>query len=126
MAGKNIAYCGLDCDRCEARIATVNDDDELRRKAAASWSELNGAEIIPEMINCVGCRAEGAKTPFCESMCEIRRCGICRGYETCGDCGELDSCDKVSMVIANNPSARANLKNRDMDRIRTPTDGNGR
>lgn len=27
-----IAYCGLDCETCEARIATVNDDNELRAK----------------------------------------------------------------------------------------------
>ena len=25
-----IAYCGLDCETCEARQATVNNDDELR------------------------------------------------------------------------------------------------
>jgi hypothetical protein len=24
-----IAYCGLDCETCEARIATMNDDNEL-------------------------------------------------------------------------------------------------
>jgi len=26
-----IAYCGLDCEKCEARTATVNNDDALRR-----------------------------------------------------------------------------------------------
>ena len=25
-----IAYCGLDCETCEARIATVNNDNDLR------------------------------------------------------------------------------------------------
>ncbi|WP_197018259.1 DUF3795 domain-containing protein [Treponema sp. C6A8] len=25
-----IAYCGLDCETCEARLATINDDYELR------------------------------------------------------------------------------------------------
>ncbi len=25
-----IAYCGLDCESCEARLATVNNDNELR------------------------------------------------------------------------------------------------
>lgn len=24
-----IAYCGLDCEKCEARIATMNNDDAL-------------------------------------------------------------------------------------------------
>ena len=67
-----IAYCGLDCGTCDARIATIHNDDVLRGKVARLWSELNGAEITPEMINCTGCRIEGAKTPFCESLCPIR------------------------------------------------------
>ena len=25
-----IAYCGLNCEACEARLATVNNDDALR------------------------------------------------------------------------------------------------
>ena len=27
-----IAYCGLNCKTCEAYIATINDDDEMRKK----------------------------------------------------------------------------------------------
>ncbi len=30
-----IAYCGLDCEKCEARIATVNNDNDLREKVGA-------------------------------------------------------------------------------------------
>ncbi|MBR0478982.1 MAG: DUF3795 domain-containing protein, partial [Solobacterium sp.] len=63
-----IAYCGLDCETCEARLATVNDDNALRRKVAALWSQLNQADITPEMINCTGCRLDGVKTPFCEAL----------------------------------------------------------
>ena len=46
-----IAYCGLNCETCEARLATANDDADLRQKVAKLWSELNGVEITPEMIN---------------------------------------------------------------------------
>ena len=53
-----IAYCGLDCESCQARIATVNNDDALRQTVAKKWSELNGIEITPEMIRCEGCRVE--------------------------------------------------------------------
>ena len=42
-----IAYCGLDCAACEARLATVNNDDELRIKVAEEWSKHNGVEITP-------------------------------------------------------------------------------
>ena len=105
-----IAYCGLDCEACEAYIATKNDDDELRRKVAKHWSELNNVEITPEMINCEGCRVDGVKTVYCDSLCEIRQCAMKRKYETCGDCTELERCGKVAVVISNNEEARKNLK----------------
>ena len=59
---KRIAYCGLDCGQCDARRATVNDDRALREATAALWSELNHTEILPDQIDCLGCRAEGVKT----------------------------------------------------------------
>ena len=80
-----IAYCGLDCEACEARLATLRDDEALRQKVAALWSQLNGVEITPEMINCLGCRVEGVKFPYCESLCPIRQCALRRGVETCGE-----------------------------------------
>ena len=83
-----IAYCGLDCESCQARIATLTDDQNLREKVAKEWSQLNQADITPDMINCTGCRAEGAKTPFCESLCPIRKCAQGRSLETCGACGK--------------------------------------
>ncbi len=106
----SIACCGLDCERCDAYIATVNDDDDLRRRVAEEWSELNNVEITPEMVNCVGCRAEGVKMIFCQSLCEIRKCCVGKGYETCGSCGDMESCGKVAMIIGNNEFARNNLK----------------
>ena len=105
-----IAYCGLDCTKCDAYLATVNDDNELREKTAKLWSELNHVEILPEHINCEGCRVDGVKTVFCDSLCPIRQCGLGKAVETCGDCGELETCEKVKMIIGNNPDALRNLK----------------
>ena len=105
-----IAYCGLDCSKCEARLATVNNDDDLRKKVSELWSRLNGGEITPEMINCEGCRIDGKKTVFCDSLCEIRRCALGKKYETCGDCANLEACEKLSMIISDNVEAKKNLK----------------
>ena len=35
-----IAYCGLDCEKCDAYIATQNNDQALREKTArpSEWS----------------------------------------------------------------------------------------
>lgn len=109
---KLIAYCGLDCERCEARKATFNDDRTLREKVAKSWSEMNGVEITPEMINCEGCRADGVKTIFCNSLCEIRQCALKKNCETCGNCAEMEKCLTVGMIISNNAEAAENLKNK--------------
>lgn len=105
-----IAYCGLDCEKCDARMATLNNDNELREKTAKLWSELNGAEITAEMINCVGCRVDGVKTPFCKAMCPIRKCAAEKKLATCGNCSEMDKCETLGMVTANNAQALENLK----------------
>ena len=41
-----IACCGLDCEGCDARIATVRNDNELREKTARKWSVMNNAPEI--------------------------------------------------------------------------------
>ena len=105
-----IAYCGLDCEKCDAYIATARNDQELREKTARLWSKLNDTEILPEMIHCEGCRADGVKTPYCESLCPVRRCALDRAAETCGSCDEMEKCEKVGAIIGNNPEARQNLK----------------
>ena len=71
-----IAYCGLDCEKCDAYLATINDDQALREKTAKLWTELNNTPILPEHIHCQGCRANGVKTVYCESLCTIRQCAV--------------------------------------------------
>ena len=105
-----IAYCGLDCESCEARLATVNNDAALRQKVAKEWSDLNGVEITPEMINCVGCRIDGVKTPYCESLCPIRQCAMGKGLKNCGGCGEMERCEKLGAITGNNADALKRLK----------------
>jgi len=104
-----IAVCGLDCGKCEARIATVTKDEALKRKVAKEWSELNKVLITPEMILCTGCRVEGPKTPFCQSLCQIRQCAKEKKHETCAGCGLAGNCEKLSMITARNEEARQNL-----------------
>lgn len=107
---KLIACCGLDCSKCDARTATMNNDDALRDKVAKLWSELNGVEITKEMINCHGCNVDGLKTPFCESMCEIRKCALGKDFVTCGECDIFETCEKLSMITGNNGEALNNLR----------------
>ena len=105
-----IAYCGLDCEQCNAYLATCNDDQALREKTAKLWAELNHAPILPEHINCQGCRVAGIKTVFCESLCGIRQCALKKGVTTCGDCSDMEKCQTVEMILSNNPEALKNLR----------------
>ncbi len=104
-----IACCGLDCETCDARIATLTDDDVLRETTARKWAEMNNSpEITAETINCLGCRTDGVKFGFC-SMCGIRSCALGKGYETCGECAEMETCPTVGPVLQHSPDAKNNL-----------------
>ena len=104
-----IACCGLDCEICDARIATLNNDDALREATARKWSEMNNTpEITAETINCLGCRTDGMKFGFC-AMCEIRSCALGKGFATCGECADLATCPTISPILLNDPGARGNL-----------------
>lgn len=105
-----IAYCGLDCEKCDAYLATINDDQALREKTAKLWGRLNNAPILPEHINCQGCRVEGIKTVFCDSLCNIRQCALKKRVTTCGDCRDIKDCQTVGEIVSNNPEALENLK----------------
>lgn len=97
------ACCGLNCEKCEARIATINNDDELRKAVAEKWSKMNNEpSITPKTINCMGCRTEGeCKFYFCSHLCEIRKCCMKRGFATCASCSEWKSCPTISPFLGN-------------------------
>jgi len=107
---KLISCCGLNCETCDARIATIENSDELRKKTAETWQKMfNAPEIPVEAINCTGCRMVGVKFSHCDT-CQIRNCVKERGYETCGDCADMATCEIVAFVHKHTPEAIENLK----------------
>jgi hypothetical protein len=108
---KIISCCGLNCATCEARIATITNDDKLRKETAEKWSkQFNSPEISPEMINCTGCREPGVKLGHV-NVCEIRKCASNKGYQTCAECPDLEKCSIIAPVHNYSPDALKNLKN---------------
>ena len=106
---KMIAFCGLNCEKCDAYLATKNNDEELRKKTARLWSELNGVEILPKDINCEGCRANGIKTVYCDKLCPIRQCALNKGVQTCIECAEVKTCQTLAPIISTSTEARKNF-----------------
>ena len=104
-----IGCCGLDCEKCDARIATLTNDNALREKTAALWTKLNGVTITPDMINCTGCRIDGAKTPFCDKLCPVHNCVREKSLDTCADCPQMDSCPTLGCISVNSPFVLENL-----------------
>jgi hypothetical protein len=104
-----IACCGIDCENCDAYIATINDDNAKREETAQKWQvAFEAPSITAESINCMGCRPDGAKFSHCDN-CEIRKCVAEKGFNTCGDCAELDTCQVVGFVFEHAPEVKANL-----------------
>ncbi len=103
-----IGYCGLDCVRCEAFIATKNDDNALRAKVAEEWARLNNAPIKPEHINCTGCQSAGVKTYYCDQLCEIRKCAAGKRVGTCADCADYP-CTLLDGIFRSVPQAKSTL-----------------
>jgi len=104
-----IACCGIDCESCDARIATITNDNALREETAKKWSSMfKSSDIMAETINCMGCRTQGVKIGHWND-CEIQKCVHEKGYQTCGDCTELDTCQIVNFVLQNVPGAKENL-----------------
>ena len=110
MNNQLIGCCGLDFKTCDARIATITNDNALREKTAALWTKLNKVTITPEMINCTGCRIEGAKTPFCDKLCPVHNCVREKRLNTCADCNQMNGCPALGSIAANNPSVLKRLK----------------
>ncbi len=94
---KHIAYCGADCTYCDAYKATINNNDDLRKKVAKRW------KMKPEQINCRGCKS--GKSPF---DCEAKKCAIERGESICALCDDFPDCPKD--IWMKYPSIRRNAQ----------------
>lgn len=104
-----IAYCGLDCAACDARKATLTNDDALRTRTAEAWTRMHNFQFTKEMINCTGCKEPGPKVGHCME-CELRACGQAKDVADCGACSDYHGCAKIQTFIAMVPAVKANLE----------------
>jgi hypothetical protein len=104
-----LAYCGLDCQKCEAYIATQTNDDTLRQKVADEWAAVYNVPVKKEDINCTGCKGEGIKVMYCQQLCEVRKCAIAAKVNNCSECSEY-ACPKLEEIFKFGPEAKENLE----------------
>lgn len=104
-----LAYCGIDCSKCDAYIATQKNDDTLRAETAKKWSEAFKIEMKPESINCDGCPSNSKRLISHCAVCEIRKCAREKKVKTCASCPEY-SCEKLDKFLSQNSEARKTLE----------------
>ncbi len=106
-----VGYCGLYCDGCKVRRGEIKDAVNNLRGIIASYGF---DKIMPELANweprfkhyeefnqvmdglvnlfgyCPGCLKNGG-----DPNCKVRLCAREKGYRTCTECGEAQSCQKI-------------------------------
>ena len=81
---KLACYCGHDCARCLTYLATVNDDEDLRKQSQKFYKTEFGIDIPPKDIHCLGGRSEDIFY-LCKE-CPFIKCCKEHSIEMCCDC----------------------------------------
>jgi len=101
------AYCGVDCDACEAYLGTVNNEPERLEKMAAMVSKMMNMDVKPEQMRCLGCYTDEKPQVGYVQMCPIRSCARGRGHRLCSDCADY-GCENLQGFWSRSPlSAKA-------------------
>ncbi len=84
-----IGRCGLYCEACII-YGVSNRPEEVFRRTRAKMAEH--FDCKPEQVACEGCRQ---LTDTCWGTdCEVLKCLNARGFGYCGECPDVDDCDK--------------------------------
>ncbi len=105
-----IAFCGLDCAKCEAYIATQANDEAAKERLLVKWrQEFNAPDMPLVAVTCDGCTSTGRLGGYC-SACPIRACGVERQVTNCAYCLDYASCEKLASFFNMASAAKANLE----------------
>jgi hypothetical protein len=78
--------CGSNCGRCPAYRENVKTDED-RQRCSDGWHMYLGARLRPDRCYCDGCQTPDDENPVrVVRGCNIRKCAIFNGVETCAHC----------------------------------------
>jgi len=103
-----IAYCGINCSKCPAYLATQEKNDEKLETLAKEWS-FESIQFTAKDLKCDGCFSSERIFSWCE-MCEIRKCAIQQNLENCAFCSNYP-CAKLERSHQKAPDAKETLEN---------------
>jgi hypothetical protein len=103
-----IAYCGLDCSKCDAFTATQANDLQRKTEMAKRWTEGLKVEFKPQDIDCTGCMSSKI-SGWCTKVCKVRPCAEVKKVKTCAHCRDYP-CEKLAEFLSNEPKAARTLE----------------
>ena len=104
-----IAYCGIDCSKCETFRATRVDSDADRKQIVEKCLIEHHVKLKTEDINCHGCKSNKVRCSFADDFCAIRKCNIEKLTPHCAACDEY-KCDQLKKIIESAPEIGKALK----------------
>lgn len=83
-----VGYCGNNCKKCQIYIATINNDEKLKRKIVERAEYYTGMRCDTDKIRCYGCRnPKSLRRKYLGiNYCAIRECGTKKDVLSCGHC----------------------------------------
>ena len=108
---EGFGFCGIDCEKCPAYLATIRNDEALREKTATEWSKMFHSDFKAEDIVCHGCQARGETVFGYCSQCQIRICALAREVITCAECSDY-GCEKLSEFFKMIPNEKERMDTR--------------
>ena len=104
-----IAYCGIDCLKCQSYIATRSGSSDALAKVARNLEKIYRAEVKPEYVICDGCKTDKRHSFFCSNKCKMRQCCLNKNFTSCIECSDYP-CKELEFELNNTPEARENLE----------------
>ncbi len=108
---KNLAYCGLICEKCAIYLATREQNEEKKLKMRADIAQEikkhYSQETKPEDVgDCDGCKSEGGR--LFSTSCRIRKCAKGKRIDNCAGCIDYP-CEELEKLFKTDPGARKRL-----------------
>ncbi len=103
-----IAYCGLDCSKCDAFMATQAEDTKRLKEIAERWTRELKTEFSAQDILCDGCCSQRI-SGWCQRICLIRPCAEQRNIRTCAHCSDYE-CEELKRFLSDEPTAKEYLE----------------
>jgi hypothetical protein len=107
--GKMIAYCGLDCSKCDGYIAAQSGDEKQIAEVAKKWAKIHNADVKPEHVTCDGCKSGKRMSFHCSTLCKVRKCAVQKKHDYCIECADY-ACGHLKVILDLAPEAKENLE----------------